>query len=221
VDSTLNLAVPSAEAAADAALAVRDAVPVAALEVLAPGAGLPGGQGWRLLVRLHGNALAVADLAERALRAAAPCGARPGGSEPAQGIWAGVARLGADAPLLLRLAGPPAALRSTLALAEDMGEAAGLGANDARALAAHALTGVVRLWGAATRAGDGRLAAALDDARAALAGQGGTVSVARAPAALAARVEAFADPGPPGRLMRELRRAFDPAGILSAGRWVV
>jgi hypothetical protein len=88
-------------------------------------------------------------------------------------------------------------------------------------MAAHALTGVVRLWSAAPRAGDGRLAAALDDARAALAGQGGTVTVARAPAPLAARVEAFADPGPPGRIMRELRRAFDPAGILSAGRWVV
>ncbi|MEX0893264.1 MAG: FAD-binding oxidoreductase [Gemmatimonadota bacterium] len=246
-DGTLDLRAASAGAAVGAALAVREAVPVAALEVLGPGLRVGGeaADGWRLLVRLHGNAPAVAELRERALAAAAACDARPapGGASSgpcgapsqvgADRVWADVALLGAAAPLFLRLAGPPAALERTLRLAARCADAVGMaggngshapgrsGAGGPSGLAGHAGTGVVRLWGAVPEDAPERLAGVLADVRASLAGQGGSLTVARAPAPLAARLDLFPDPGPAGRLMRELRQTFDPAGILSAGRWVV
>jgi len=255
-DVTLDLRAASASAAVAAALAVREVVPVAALELLGPRLPVGGeaADGWRLLIRLHGNAPAVAELQERVLAAAEACALRPahggaasgaGGApraahEPPSGeraagadrVWADVALLGATAPLFLRLAGPPAALEGTLRLAARCAEASGMmGADGSHApgrsgavgpsgLAAHAGTGVVRLWGTVPADAPDRLAGALAAVRAGLAGQGGTLTVARVPEPLAARIDLFPDPGPAGRLMRELRQTFDPAGILSAGRWV-
>ncbi|MFW6079180.1 MAG: FAD-linked oxidase C-terminal domain-containing protein [Gemmatimonadota bacterium] len=51
--------------------------------------------------------------------------------------------------------------------------------------------------------------------------RGGTLILARAPRALAARIDPFGGvAGRPLALMRGLKRAFDPAGILSPGRYV-
>ena len=65
-------------------------------------------------------------------------------------------------------------------------------------------------------------AAALTRARSRLAERGGTVLCVRAPRdAVDAGLDPFGDPGPALRLMRALKKEFDPAGVLAAGRFVL
>ncbi|HEX6938628.1 MAG TPA: FAD-binding oxidoreductase [Longimicrobiales bacterium] len=227
---------------------------------------------WTLLVRLQGNAEAVADAEARVRRLADAVGRPPAGGLAAAhgragpagpattpgsaGAWEGLAALEAGAELCVRLADAPARLDRTLRLALGLPGVAGgvpsgrapgaparvaagavasaatdiaadtaAGAMDGVALMAHAGAGIVRVAVRAPEPGSAfdadRWARALEDARAALAGTGGSLIVARAPAALLRRFEPFADPGPALRLMRELKAKFDPAGVLAPGRFVV
>ena len=148
--------------------------------------------------------------------------ARHGGraGEIGAGAWS---RLGAAlaAPLVIRLAGEPARLGHWLTALEhvardgrigliSMGEAGG---------------GVLR---AALRAPDGDgvptptwLAGAVSGLRAALAPEGGSLVVERAPRAVKDTVDVWGPVAPDAlAIMRRLKAQFDPAGILNPGRFV-
>lgn len=91
-------------------------------------------------------------------------------------------------------------------------------------LLAHAGVGIVRWLVDAEDFGvarQERWAEALSAARAKLTARRGTLIVARAPAGLTGRLDAYGDPGPALRLMRGLKAEFDPAGVLAGGRFVV
>jgi len=60
----------------------------------------------------------------------------------------------------------------------------------------------------------------VEAARQAMAATGGSVIVARGPAALLARVDPFG-PVPAVSLMRGIRKTFDPAGVLAPGRFEI
>lgn len=240
-DATVAIAAPAPEPLVALAARIREErIEVAALEVVSgagigAAAGMADGAGgraasWYLLVRLQGNAAAVTDAEARVERLAA--GLQRDGRAA---VWSALSVAEAGAALCVRLADAPTRLERTLRLALDLpgdagaASAAGFAASGAgiadRVVAAHAGAGIVRV---AVRAPDRngsfeveRWARALADARAALAETGGTLIVARAPKALLEAVEPFPDPGPALRLMRQLKSKFDPAGVLSPGRFVV
>lgn len=235
----------TAAAAADAALAVRDRLECAALELLAPGLaddlnGAGAGAGWILAVRIRGNAAGVADAADR-LTALLPAARMLPGADAAT-FWSGLAASEAGAAVSLRVADLPASLGRTLAtglaLASNAAAPAagngahGDGAAGAWRIAAHAANGIVRLWrppGAAPLDA-AAMAPALTDHGAAHVAAGGSLHWPVLPAALAglaalaerqtdARPDDVPDDAHSTRaLMRAIARTFDPAGIMAPGR---
>lgn len=194
---------------------------------------------WVLLARVHGSAAAADEQVRAIEQVAAEFGAHFEAADGHQ-IWPPLAQFEGLAVIAVRFADLPSEIHSTLALVQ-----AALPAIEASGgrwtIQAHLGNGIVRLLGAPdlTRlqadAGAGPsspllpsnvmhdwrpLAETIRSARAALAPRRGTVTVAAAPAPLLGEVDPY---GPTaGRaLMRRIKAQFDPAGILSAGRFVV
>ena len=128
---------------------------------------------------------------------------------------------GLAAPVVLRIVGEPARLGHWLTTLEHV-------ARDGRiALVAmgEASSGVLR---AALRAPDrdetpaaAWLAGAVSGLRAALAPEGGSLVVERAPRAVKDTVDVWGPVAPePLAIMRRIKAEFDPAGILNPGRFV-
>jgi glycolate oxidase FAD binding subunit len=189
-----------------------------ALELLDPRASArvapDGHASWLLVARAHGNEDAVASTLKQF---EALCSDQDVGADLDVGadIWKRLDGFEAGSPLVVRVADRPASLDATLQRARGLAE-------DGVALAAHA-DGIVRVLFEPTVAAaldTDALAARLESARSALAGRRGSVVLASAPPDLAARFDPFGDPGPSRRLMRGLKRTFDPAGVLSPGRFI-
>ncbi len=227
-DLTLALRAPTEGACVSAAGAIRGArLEPAALEILSPEASahVAAAGGWTLLVRVHGNAGTVAELAPRIEAIGREHGLAGESLESAAGelAWRTLSALEGDAPVVVRLAGWPAELERTLALATEVAAASGAGWQRV----AHAGDGIVRVL---APAGDGRgdggapawghVAAAIEAARLTLSGTGGTVLLARAPAQLAGRLDPYGAV-PAAALMRGIRKSFDPAGVLAPGRFAI
>lgn len=178
---------------------------------------------WLLAVRLHGNREAVEDAVRRVEEAAGRAAARRLEGADGRGFWDAVSQAEAGVALVARVALPPSRLKDTLMLARRLlGEVGG--GNGADGIIADACAGVVHALvrgGAFSEAGaHRRAAAALRETRGEVEGEGGTVVVSHGPPALVREVGAWGDPGPALRLMQELKRRFDPAGVLNPGRFV-
>ena len=169
------------------------------------------GEPWRLIVRYEGAAEAVAAATDHLADVARGFGAT---LERADDAIARLAVAEADAALVIRLAHLPDRLTDTLEAARSLAPA---GAT----FAAHAGDGIVRVIASApdaARIEAEALARSIDAARASYAG---SVTVERAPRDVMQAVEPWnALPDPVMKLTRELKRQFDPAGILHNGRWV-
>jgi glycolate oxidase FAD binding subunit len=212
-DRTLRLVAAEPEPLLHVAEALRaERIEPVALELSTAGV-----TGWELLARFQGNAEAVAHAAARLSAIAAGIGGvglDEGSDADGGGVWE---RLGASevaAGVVVRLADRPSALGQTLAFASALPGAS---------IVAHAGDGIVRalLSAEAVAAAPARWAATLSEARAALAGRGGTLIVARAPRALVEAFDPWGDAGAALGLMRRLKQEFDPAGVLGPGRFVV
>lgn len=188
-----------------------------ALELLSPGlahkCGAASGE-WALLARLHGNHAAVSAAVDLAL-AGSRWKALP--ESRAAAVWDGLATAESGAGVLVRLVGRRPELESALELAQHL---AGL---DPRIwLAAHAAAGVVRILAPAERvlANTGRWSRELAAARTALTGvAGGGLLLSRAPVPLLETLDPVGEGAALSRqLAGQLRRVFDPAGILAPGR---
>lgn len=210
-------AVDLAEAAA-LALAVRAAGVGDALEIvwLSSEDRDAGGQaGWCVAIRLRGSEVSVHADRDR-LRAVA---GRSGQAGAGADFWNRLCLDEARATAYFRLAAPSGALASTLTAALY------LGPPGEWQIAAHAADGIVRVWrlpAAGPLAGQGdaaRLAARAAEVAADLATLGGTLNCPVLPAELQGLLEPYCSPSPKSlALMRGIRHAFDPAGILSPGR---
>lgn len=224
-DATLALVAAGPDAALDVVAAIGEArAEPAALELVSPPLAAEvlgaGAAEWAVVVRLQGGAEAVGE-AEARVRAAAR-GARvlPPDSAQPPAVWAALGEPESRAALVARLADRPSELAETLAAALALP-----GAATAWPVLAHAGTGIVRAAVPASACGEpdaGAWAAALGRARSRLADSGGTVLCVRAPrAVMEAGLDPFGDPGPALRLMQGLKKTFDPAGVLAAGRFVM
>src|SRR5579883_2367234 len=202
-EEAVALACPEVRAAADAAIAVRDAVEPLWLEV----------DGTTVFVGLGGLVEEVAE-GRAAVRAVAA----------ARGLEAVVladgsavrARLAAfptePAAAVLRAAVLPLDLGATLADVEAAARAEGACVR----WAAHASCGVVRV-AVAEPAAVAPLVGAL---RPRIAAREGTLVVERAAAAVKRGLDVWGDTGSGLDLMRRIKAAFDPAGIFAPGRFV-
>lgn len=211
MECTLAIGGATLEAAADAVDAILAATfePVA-LEILSPmlAEQVGGGHVWTVLIRFHGNGGALAD-AEQRIRALAG-GVRV--TTAAHNVWQLLAQAEAAATVKLRFANARASVRATMAAAQRASQAAVL---ENAQLAVHAGDGIVRLL--AQRATDEPVQALLH-ARAELEAQGGTLIIERCTPALA--MDAFGTTEGIA-LMTGIKKAFDPAGILAPGRFVI
>jgi glycolate oxidase FAD binding subunit len=214
-EEAVVIACRTAEQAAEAAQdALESAVPPLWLEVAGAG-GLGDGPGDGAAVAIglggtpeevaHGRELMLASARARNLRAVpVPDGA------------ALRVRLGAfavePAAAVLRLAMLPAEVGPVLAGVERVAREQGA----AIRILAHAANGVARV-AIADPARVPTLVRALRPAREAA---GGSLVVERAPDAVKADLDVWGDPGPGFALMCRLKDAFDPARILSPGRFV-
>lgn len=190
---------------------------VAAAELVAPATAraVTGTNGWTLLLRVRGGPAEVEDAAGRIA-----------------GLVTGPQLTGLDDEVLMRLAALEAAaaplfrasrlradLPATLAAVSEFITRSGNELDDWH-VAAHALDGIVRLWpvgtGEAAVERLGQQAAAL---RAELEAADGSLLIEAAPAALQRLVPVRGAPDPVvARLEAELKRTFDPAGILGRSR---
>lgn len=190
-------------------------VPPAAVELVSRGLTRRIGldvPAWTVFARFLGGEGAVAE-AER--RLAPSLRSRESGlltPEAADAVWSSLGELEATARVVLRLGHLPTQLDATLDVAERVA------ASDDAWIIAHAGEGIVRLL--IERVDEG-LAARIEQARAGLEKDGGSLVVAQGPAALMNAIDPWGDPGPQVRLMHQLKAKFDPAGILAPGRFVV
>jgi FAD/FMN-containing dehydrogenase len=193
-DETLAFAFPSSVNAspavlndlADATARVGQTWPVAACELIAS----PSAAAWTLLVRLHGH---PAEVSEARARLAALLGTPVASDVP----WSRLSMSEAGAEWHLRLTAPVSdlgrTLEAALRLAADVPDAS---------LAAHAVSGVVRVW-SGSRSHQDLSAAAAD-----MASVGGTCVCTVGSPSRPARPERVV------ALETGMRRLFDPAGIL-------
>jgi glycolate oxidase FAD binding subunit len=204
-----------------------------ALEPIAPAAleisALPGA-GWILAARLRGNPDAVAYGRECVRQTATDF--RVLDSTRAAQYWEELGAQEASAGVMIRLAALPAELHHSLASAariayshegDASGKAAAPGLPAGWAMAAHASEGIVRVWRTANNAWSERaaadLVAAVQRERVALREQGGSVHILSA-GTLPNGTSAWSADETLLNMMRTLKSAFDPAGILAPGRFL-
>ncbi len=200
----------------------------AAMELLAPAtaAALGRPRQWALAVRCRGNEGFVKE-ARRRLQALSPAPPELLDEATASRFWEGLANLEARALIAVRMASLPSHLERLVAMASAAvtpnGDTHDAHGRDAWHIAAHAGNGIVRVWRTEPLTYDAtaRLTATIDQARHELATHGGTVTTPMPPPAADPGFDPFGEPGPIVDLMRGLKNVFDPAGILSPGRFVV
>jgi glycolate oxidase FAD binding subunit len=199
----------SAGAAADLAYRLaRSPLPFLGVELLTPSAAQALGLGdeYLLVAEWGGPPAALARCQSEWLALAAAAGARHAGprdSAPTTDAW------GLGAPVVLRAALPLSQVAPFLdALAAEWPAAGAV---------AQPITGTVRAAGALDAAAGAAVVQRLRDQATA---SGGWLVVEQAPLALKAQVDVWGPPAGPLSLMRRLKEAYDPAGILNPGRFV-
>ena len=179
-------------------------------------------EAWRLYVRLRGSAEEVRYAREQL--SALVAGLQPIASSVATTLWLTLHAQESAAPVMVRLAAAPAHLDRTLACALHLAARADRitsapGLPDGWSAAAHANDGIVRVWRDRPAADQTALADAVLRAREEMREIGGTVHVPTA-SALPPDVVAWPVDEISLGIMRTLKQALDPAGILAPGRFV-
>ena len=196
----------------------------AAVELLAPATAAAIGRPsrWCLFVRCRGNSPFVAE-ARRRLAAIAGNPDFLSESDAAH-LWENFANLEAQARVAVRFATLPTRLGDSLGMARAAAEGPDGQSADDWFIAAHAGSGIVRLWRNETIDRDaGRtaiLVRSIAEARRLFGHDGGTVTAPLFPQGPDG-FDPFGQPPALHELMSGIRRVFDPAGILTPGRFVV
>ena len=225
IDRTLLFRTPDVQSATALARAVAGSpVSLAAVELLAPGARerRDGTNAPLVAVRIM-ESQAAAEEVDRIVsqRAeAAPFMRRDGLDSEA--IFENVRAMEDGAELVLRLSLLPSRLLDLVEMAQGLTELADPDVGWGARMAAHAQTGVLRVMVERMHRQDGWLESAvssLASLRLSLESEGGSMVISQGPAELAESMEAWGETGPANGLMRGLQKEFDPASILSLGRF--
>ena len=140
-------------------------------------------------------------------------------------LWREVGHLEEGAELVLRLSIAPARIRELIDPAQALRSVGGgQDERESARMAVHSGAGVLRLAVPKLRVDSGwdeRWADRLEDLMGALSRRDGTLTVTRAPAPLRARLKGRESSAVDGELMSGLKVVFDPAEILSGGRFAL
>jgi FAD/FMN-containing dehydrogenase len=186
-----------------------------AIELLSPAVAhaAAGKVHWMLMVRCAGNTDFVNDATLRLL------GLTPDrvlAGDDAAAAWLALDRFEQRPAVAVRIGGPPASLAFLLDAAHEL-----IRADAGRwRIAAHAANGIVRLWRPDPVDHDraARLASAIDAARRILLESEGVIDLVEGEGLMPAGFDARVVSETERRLIDGIRRAFDPAGILSRPR---
>ncbi len=127
-------------------------------------------------------------------------------------LWEGIGDFGSgETAVLYKVTAPPGSVAAILTALDSMGERGGR-----LSYVAHPIAGTVFASAAGDRAGVERFPALVELAR---SHQGHAV-LAAAPAALKTGIDVWGPVPPALGLMREIKRRFDPAALLSPGRFI-
>lgn len=204
----------------------------ASMELLAPATTAAVGKErhWALAVRCRGNDAFVAEATRRLRLLVQDVTPEVLGEQDAARFWDALATLEARATLSLRYASLPNRLLRLIGLAGQAAHQttpsdAGMKWSDMDLgwhMCAHAGSGIVRLWRTEPLPHDrvAGLRGPIEEARHELGPDGGTVAAPMLPEA-GGQIDPFGHPAPLTDIMRGLKAVFDPAGILSAGRFSV
>lgn len=129
--------------------------------------------------------------------------------EEADAIWSDVANIDRRARHTVRVSVPLSGLESLMRKASALVRYC--------AMTGDLGTGELRIT---FDGGDGRAVDVLNELRSEAQRAGGWFLVERAPLEIRRRVDAWSDPGAAAEIMRSIKSAFDPRGLLSPGRFV-
>lgn len=178
-----------------------------------------------LLVRLLGSALEVGEMELRIGEMVPGLSTSRFEDSESMDLHARLTGHEDDAVLVLRIAVLPSKLDSGRKVLRDFLVESGFGSEGVET-ATHLGSGVTRVV-AKPPVGDDPSAAengwikAIRSLREAVELEGGSVTVSLGPPNVVREVGAWGDPGPLAKIQKNLKREFDPAGILSPGRFVI
>ena len=225
LDRTLLFRTPDVHSAARLARAIAGSpVPLAAVELLAPGErdGRDRTSVPLVAVRIL-ESPAAAEEVDRIVseRADATPLMRTEGQD-SQAIFENVRAMEDGAELVLRLSLLPSRLSDLVEMAVGLAGLADPYVGWGLRMAAHAQTGVLRVMIARVHRREGWLESALPSLaslRLSLESEGGSMVISQGPPELVGTMGAWGDVGSAKGLMRGLQREFDPASILTPGRF--
>jgi glycolate oxidase FAD binding subunit len=195
----------------------------AAVELVSPAAAAAMGREarWTLAVRSRGNGAFVAE-AKRRLGGLVP-NVEPDVLDDAEEtrFWEGLGNLEARAAVEVSFGALPTRLSRLLETATAIIVNADVGGD--WNMVSHVGNGILRLWRVEPlpRETSDRLCGIIGEARGRLEADGGSVIAPLIDAPSDGGFDPFGHPGPVFDLMRGIKAAFDPAGVLSPGRFTV
>ena len=197
---------------------------LAAVELLVPGDRESGASGSSPLVAVR--ILESVDGADEAERVVSECAGIPPvqrlEGEKSAAIFDNVRAMEEGAELVLRLSLLPSRLPDLVEMTSRLSGLYDPTVGWGMRLAAHALTGVLRVMIAKVSRSDAwldRATEALRDLRRSLEAEGGSLVVSQGPPEIVAALGAWGDSGPAAPFTAGIRAAFDPASILAQGRF--
>lgn len=196
-----------------------------ALELLDGVEGIGGeGTGPYVLVRLLGSASEVEEMERRVRQMVQGLSAKRLEGPESRGLHRSLTEVEHEAGMVLRVALLPSRLERGRELLEGFLAGVGIGTGGVRT-ATHLGSGVTRVVVAPTEEDHSEAgmpsAGGILALREAVEREGGTVTVSFGPPDVVREVGAWGDTGALAGIQRDLKREFDPAGILSPGRFVV
>ncbi len=225
LDRTLLFESPDVHSAARLARAIAGSpVSLAAVELLAPGEreGRDRSSAPLVAVRILESPPAAEEVERVVSERADTAPFKRMDGQDSQAIFENIRGMEDGAELVIRLSLLPSRMSDLVEMAVGLAELADPDVGWGARMAAHAQTGVLRVMIARVHRREGWLESAvsfLANLRLSLESEGGSMVISQGPPEVVGTMGAWGEVGSARGLMRDLQREFDPASILTPGRF--
>ena len=225
LDRTLLFESPDVHSAARLARAIAGSpVSLAAVELLAPGEreGRDRSSAPLVAVRILESPAAAEEVERVVSERADTAPFRRMDGQDSQAIFENVRGMEDGAELVIRLSLLPSRMSDLVEMAVSLAEMADPDVGWGARMAAHAQTGVLRIMIARVHRREGwveKAVSSLAGLRLSLESEGGSMVISQGPPEVVGTMGAWGEVGSGKDLMRDLQKEFDPASILTPGRF--
>ena len=225
LDRTLLFESPDVHSAARLARAIAGSpVSLAAVELLAPGEreGRDRSSAPLVAVRILESPSAAEEVERVVSERADTAPFRRMDGQDSRAIFENVRAMEDGAELVIRLSLLPSRISDLVEMAVSLAEMADPDVGWGARMAAHAQTGVLRIMIARVHRREGWVESAVSSLaglRLSLESEGGSMVISQGPPEVVGTLGAWGEVGSARGLMRDLQREFDPASILTPGRF--